>query len=261
VLDRRGELGQVPFALDDVIGRAQLERLDRRVLVPLSRHHDHGNPDPLGLERFEDLDPAQIWQAIVEQEEVVGHRAQPLERILSPRGDIQPQVAAVLAERPPRELHVLGIVFRVEDPDGCPPELARRLEPAKRPLQHGGQRVEVAGPLDDVIGGAGLEEAHRRVGVAGARHQDDRHLDLSGLDGFEQLQPRPVRQPVVGQYQVDRLGGQVLEGAPDRGHLGELQVPGMALEVPPCQFPVGRIVLDVQDAEGRHRDPPPSRSG
>ena len=80
-----------------------------------------------------------------------------------------------------------------------------------RGSQHVHQRVELKG-LGDEVGGAVLDRLHRILHGAVARDHDRDHLGVSLEGGVEDLPAVDAGEPEVGDEDVEREGGETLQG-------------------------------------------------
>ena len=178
VLDRRRQLGEIALTLDQIVGDAELERLDGRVLVAFPGDHHDRDAEALGLQLLEHLDPRQIRHPVVEQQHVVVNGLQLGERIPGAGDRLDARPPIVLLEGAQRQRDVLRMVLGVEHTDRRVPALGRGAEPAVRALEHDRQGGQILRTLHQIVGGTGLEQAHRGVGVARAGHEYHRHLEV-----------------------------------------------------------------------------------
>ena len=252
VLDRRGKLGEIPLALDEIVRDAELEGLDGGVLVALAGHHHDRDPDALGLELLEHLDPREIRQPVVQKQDVVMSGLQPGERLPGTGDRLDAGAAVVLVEGAERERHVFGMMLGVEEADRCPPELARRAKPATRTLEHDRKRGQILRALHEVVGRARFEKAHRHVGVARTGHQHDRHFQASRFDRVEQVQRRPVRKAIAREQHVHVADRDAFERLGDGARDGQLDVRRVTREVTMRQLLIDRIVFHIEHADGIH---------
>ena len=166
------------------------------------------------------------------------------------RLDARPPV--VLLEGAQRQRHVLRMVLGVEHTDRRVPALGRGAKPAVCALEHDRQGGQIVRTLHQIVGGSGLEQADRGVGVARGGHENHRHFEPARLDGVQQIETGPVGEAIVREHHIhvadrdalDRLG----HGAHDR----ELDVRRVTHEVTVGRFLIGGITLDVEHADGVH---------
>ena len=131
----------------------------------------------------------------------------------------------------------------------------RRLAPdAFVGLGHGaahrrGQAVAVL--LEDVVGGAGLEGFDGGLFADGAGHEDERQERKLLAHQLERLQPVETRQVVVGQHQVPFPLLERLHKIFTAGDVPDLRRQAVRRELVAHQQGVVRLVLQMQDAEGR----------
>jgi hypothetical protein len=147
---------------------------------------------------------------------------------------------------------VLGIVIGVQQAYRRAPELARGAKPAARALEHDRERDQVGRALHEKVGRAGLEKPHRHVGVAGARHQDHRHLEAPRLDRVQQIERGAVRQAIACEQHVHVADGDALERLGDGAGDGQLDVRCVTREVTMRPVLVGEIVFHIEYADGVH---------
>ena len=132
--------------------------------------------------------------------------------------------------------------------------LALQLGHVKGVLQHARQAVEVAGALDDVIGGAQLErlEGHFFIALPGDQHHREARLALLGklLDQFQGIQP--AQGVIEEQYIVCPGGLGVLQNRHDFAlcakHI-QLDVGGGALQVAAGEGNIMGVRFGIQYAQ------------
>ena len=110
--------------------------------------------------------------------------------------------------------------------------------------------------LGQVVVGAELDAAHHAVDVVERRDHDHRNVAQPGivLEAAQHREAVHLGHHDVEQDQVDRFAGQPVEGVPamDRGHRLVLE----QLQLLRQHVAIERLVVDDQDAGGRHRCAP-----
>ena len=113
--------------------------------------------------------------------------------------------------------------------------------------------------LGDEIEGAELERAHRGFDVAVRGDHRDRRLRLVRLDPLDDVQAVAVRQPHVGEAQVEGAAAQLARGGADGVGRGHVEI--HSLERDAEQLADVWLVVDYERARFRHEDFPALRIG
>ncbi len=106
--------------------------------------------------------------------------------------------------------------------------------------------------LGDEIEGAELERAHRGLDVAVRGDHRDRRLRLVRLDPLDDVQAVAVRQPHVGEAQVEGAGAQLARGRADGVGRGHVEI--HALQRDAEELADVRLVVDDERARFGHKD-------